>query len=203
MCGETCKTSPDDFCYICGRYNPSKFKKKITRLHKRAYLSYFGIKIRNQDKQWVPHFVCNSCHATLLKWMSDVPGTEFKFEYPMRWRQPNGADCYFCSTNVAGATEASTDNVVYANVASATKPVMQTGNAFDGIWPPASMPKETECNSSTCSESSVDFSIGSVTSGSSFESTEYNSSTYSESVVDLSIGTVGSSFESDDVSKQQ
>lgn len=149
MDSKLCKTPADDFCYICGDYSAFKFKRQITVEHKRAYLSYFGTEICNQDKPWVPHCVCNSCHVTLLKWMNGFPGYEFEFEYPMRWYEPRGAlheDCYFCVTNVTGATQQNNDKVVYANVGSVTKPIMRTGNAINGVWPTASVTREAEEN---------------------------------------------------------
>lgn len=115
-----CKNNPDDFCYVCGEYNSAAVKKPITNAHKKAYLAYFGFGICDQNIQWVPHFLCKSCHLGLLKWMNDCGGG-LNFVQPMCWREPHdhNIDCYFCLTQIDGAT----GKVKYANVMSVTKPI--------------------------------------------------------------------------------
>lgn len=115
-----CKNNPDDFCYVCGQYDSATVKKPITKLHEKAYLAYFGFGICDQNKQWVPHFLCKNCHLGLLKWMNDCGGG-LNFSKPMCWRKSNdhNVDCYFCLTQIDGDT----GMVEYANVISVTKPV--------------------------------------------------------------------------------
>lgn len=141
---ELCKTSPNCFCYICGKFNLDK--KEITKRHKRAYYAYFGVKIRDQKNYFVPHFLCFGCDRTLLMWMNGASGYEFKFEYPMHWRQPTDheTDCYYCLTNIVRVSQWNNFDVAYPNVSSATRPIMCKGNAFNGVWPPASMPKHIQ-----------------------------------------------------------
>lgn len=115
-----CKNNPDDFCYVCGEYNSTVVKKPITTAHERAYLSYFGFGICDQNKSWVPHFLCKNCHLGLLKWMNDCGGG-LSFAKPMCWRKPNdhNIDCYFCLTRI----DCDTGRVEYANVISITQPI--------------------------------------------------------------------------------
>ena len=41
-------------------------RKSITDFVRKAYFVYFGIKLRDQDKQWAPHVVC--------KWNQTING---------------------------------------------------------------------------------------------------------------------------------
>lgn len=122
MTGESiqCRNSPDDFCYVCGEYSSANVKKRISKAHERAYLSYFGFSIGDQKKRWVPHFICRTCHLGLLKWMNDC-GEGLGFSKPMCWQEPqnHNTDCYFCVTRIDIGTGA----VEYANVISVTKPI--------------------------------------------------------------------------------
>ncbi|XP_055309025.1 uncharacterized protein LOC129572931 [Sitodiplosis mosellana] len=115
-----CKNHPDSFCYVCGEYVSAAFKKPISEVHKKAYLAYFGFGICDQNKQWVPHFLCKNCHLGLLKWFNDCGGG-LNFAKPLIWREPHdhNVDCYFCLTRIDGAT----GKVEYANVMSVTQPV--------------------------------------------------------------------------------
>lgn len=115
-----CENSPDDFCYVCGEYSSVDVKKRISKAHERAYLSYFGFRICDQNKQWVPHFICRKCHLGLLKWMNDC-GEGLSFSKPTLWNEPtnHNTDCYFCATQI----DIDTGTVEYANVISVIKPI--------------------------------------------------------------------------------
>lgn len=117
-----CKNCPDDFCYICGEYSKfNELKKRISKAHERAYLSYFGFIISDQTKNWVPHFICRNCHLVLLKWFNGCNDIGLNFSRPMCWSEPknHSTDCYFCLTRI----DADTGTVEYANVISAIKPI--------------------------------------------------------------------------------
>ena len=45
-----CENNPNVFCYICEKYSLLKRRVKITEFVKKAYLSYFGVKLGDQDK---------------------------------------------------------------------------------------------------------------------------------------------------------
>lgn len=115
-----CKNSVDDFCYVCGQFDLLKSKKAITMAHQKAYIAYFGFGICDQNRQWVPHFICKDCHLGLLKWMNDCGGG-LSFAKPMCWREPqnHNIDCYFCVTRI----NSDTGKVEYADVVSVTKPI--------------------------------------------------------------------------------
>ena len=59
---------PDVFCYICGEYILKASRKPIFEFVKRAYVGYFGVKLRDQDKLWAPHIVCKTCTEHLRQW---------------------------------------------------------------------------------------------------------------------------------------
>jgi len=64
---------------------------------KKAYECYFGCKVRDQDKKWVPHVRCISCATILWEWLNNK-GHSMPFALPMIWREPTDhlTDCYFC-----------------------------------------------------------------------------------------------------------
>ena len=63
-----CRNNPDIFCYICGEYVMAKYRFNVRDYTKRVYEAYFGMKLRDQDKSWVPHKVCKHCIETLRFW---------------------------------------------------------------------------------------------------------------------------------------
>lgn len=92
--------SPDSFCYICSKYILMSQKKTMTPLIKYAYANYFGCKIGDQNKNWVPHIYCITCVVLLRCWLNGenrcIPIT-----VPTVWRVrvDHETDCYFCMTN--------------------------------------------------------------------------------------------------------
>ena len=56
-----CRHNPDVFCYHCGEYMMIKHRLNVRGFTKRAYEAYFGMKLGDQDKSWVPHKVCKHC----------------------------------------------------------------------------------------------------------------------------------------------
>ena len=48
--GGKCKNNPDRFCYICGNVVLLNHQAKIINFVKKAYHSYFGVKLGDQDK---------------------------------------------------------------------------------------------------------------------------------------------------------
>ena len=77
-----CKNHPDYFCYICGNFTLPHQRKDINEFVKKAYLTYFGIKIGNQDKTWAPHKVCNTCLESLRHWTKGSI-SKMSFDVPM------------------------------------------------------------------------------------------------------------------------
>ena len=78
-----CENSPEVFCYICGKYTLPKRLVKITEFVIKAYLSYFGIKLGDQDKPWASHLVCRSCVEHLREWTNGKRKTGLTFGVPM------------------------------------------------------------------------------------------------------------------------
>ena len=60
-----CQNNPDVFCYICGRYMMAKYRLNVRDFTKRAYETYFGMNLGDQDKSWAPHKVFKHCAETL------------------------------------------------------------------------------------------------------------------------------------------
>lgn len=142
-----CRNSPDDFCYVCGKYSLTVGKRAINKENKSAYLSYFGCPISNQKQLWVPHFICEYCHRSLLKWMNDCDMTGLDFSDPMRWQKPtnHNEDCYFCLTNI----DTNTGKIEYADVKTVIKPIPnKTPNAMKSTSPTVEPPTMSTCDES-------------------------------------------------------
>lgn len=121
-----CTNSPDKFCYVCGNYTASKNRHKISTspsLHEN-YLAYFGFAISDQDKWYVPHFVCSYCYSTLAHWRVGK-ARSMPFGTPTLWAEPcnHPDDCYFCNTPpMRGFNKKFKDVIEYPNVPSVTRP---------------------------------------------------------------------------------
>lgn len=125
MSRRSCANDPNKFCYICGKYALAKQRRNITELIEEAYQKYFDFPIANQDKPWVPHKVCVSCHSILTRWKKGDPNSQILlFSIPIIWREPmSHKDCYFCLCNVKGFNTKNKDSISYSEVFSITKPV--------------------------------------------------------------------------------
>lgn len=109
---------------------------------KKAYLSYFGVQLGDQDKSWAPHKVCYVCVEDLRKW-SKKEKQAFRFAVPMIWREPrnHSGDCYFCSVDVTGYNSKNRKVIRYPNLPSAIRPeghgpdlpVLIPPENFDGV----------------------------------------------------------------------
>ena len=95
----SCVTSADQFCNVCGEMTLASQRRFITPLAKKAYHLYFGCKLGDQDKKWVPQTVCKSC-AIRLGGRINRNGMTMLFAVPMVWKEPSNhsSDCYFCLT---------------------------------------------------------------------------------------------------------
>lgn len=119
-----CKTPPDKFCYICGRYLLTSQCRTISVEVKKAYFLYFGCKLGDQEKTWAPHVCCVSCHVSLIQWLKGNRSS-MPFAVPMIWREPtnHSTDCYFCLTKTKGYSKKKKQNIEYPTVPSAILPV--------------------------------------------------------------------------------
>lgn len=63
-----CKHHPDSFCYVCGEFmykRDTRFKISTNIVFYDQYRIFFNREICNQDKTWVPHYICLSCKSRL------------------------------------------------------------------------------------------------------------------------------------------
>ena len=120
---KSCLNDPDVFCYICGQYTLKPNRNHVTSFIKRAYLAYFGVKLGDQDKPWVPHIVCKTCTEHLRQW-TQGKRKSMNFGIPMIWREPQNHhdDCYFCAINVKGINRINKKVLVYPDLQSARLP---------------------------------------------------------------------------------
>lgn len=117
-----CKSSPDHFCYVCGLLTVATDRRPVNDTIRAAYFDYFNIHL-NQDRKFVPNFICGSCRIGLHRWTRDEG--RLQFGIPMIWREPKNHtdDCYFCATNINGFSMKNRHSIKYANVDSVSKPV--------------------------------------------------------------------------------
>ena len=111
------------FCYICGEYTIAPNRKPVTSFITRAYHTFFGIKLADQDKAWVPHMVSKACTET-LRGRTNGKGS-LNFRIPMLWRELTNhvTNCYFCSVDVTGINRKNRGSLKYTFLQSARRPV--------------------------------------------------------------------------------
>jgi hypothetical protein len=126
---QNCKNNPDKFCFICGSFTTKGQQRKITSQIKNIYQLYFGYPLENQDKDWAPHIVCNSCSSGLRDWINEKK-TSMPFAIPMIWREQKNHidDCYFCLVKTAGYSTKNKKKIEYPNLCSAIRPVPHNNN---------------------------------------------------------------------------
>lgn len=139
-----CNKSSDSFCYICGQFTPINQRRPINKSVESVYKLYFKMEIKNQDKCWVPHVVCDPCRIGLNKWSRRVG--HLGFGCPMIWRDPinHETNCYICLTDVFGFTRKNRQNVRYATVDSVTLPVPHSDTLPIPDFPEASGPSRND-----------------------------------------------------------
>lgn len=119
-----CAGSPNSFCYICGEFTVMSDKRNITSSIKKLYHVYFVIKLRDQDKDFAPHFACASCVSKLRLWYQKKL-KKLLFGIPMVWREQESHlnDCYFSMVNTEGFNKKRKSKIKYPNLKSAIRPV--------------------------------------------------------------------------------
>ena len=78
-------------------------RNPVTKFIKRAYHTYVGMKLGDQDKAWAPHMVCKTCTEYLRRWINGKKSC-LKFGIYTVWRGPTNhdTDYYFCVINLTG-----------------------------------------------------------------------------------------------------
>ena len=124
------ENDPDVFCYICGKYTFQHRHVKIAKFVERAYYTYFGVKLGDQNKPCAPCVACKSCVEHLREWSNGKRKTGSVPGIPMVWREPTDHqnDCYFCMVHVTGINSRTLSNVEYPSIPSATRPVSNSND---------------------------------------------------------------------------
>ena len=120
----SCLNHPDIFCYICGSYASKEQRKPISAFVKRAYFTYFGVRVGDQDKQWAPHIACKTYVEHLHQWINGKRRS-LQFGVPTVWREPKNHhdDCYFCMVNIMGINRNNRRKWIYSDLESVRRPV--------------------------------------------------------------------------------
>jgi len=90
----SCVNSADILCYVFGEVMLASQRHSIMPLMKKVYHLFFGCKLGDQDKKWVPHIVCKPCAIFLGGWINRK-GMAMPSGVPMVWREPSNlsSDC--------------------------------------------------------------------------------------------------------------
>lgn len=126
------------FCYVCGLFVDSKHRikfanqkssvEKFNKFYNRAYIS---------SKWYEPDYIyirCNSFFKRSKVDNNDVAKIQWLFSKPMTWHylvRHDPDDCYFCQTSVQGFKYSCRENILYADVLSAKKPVLSEENRME------------------------------------------------------------------------
>ena len=90
-----------------------------------AYESYFGMKIGDQDKSWLPHVICGTCRSNLDGWLRGDRHS-MPFAIPRIWREPQNHinDCYFCMVDISRLRKTKNrHDIAYPSIPSSIAPV--------------------------------------------------------------------------------
>lgn len=147
-----CRTLPEHFCYICGKYMISGENCNMTAKIQEAYQLYFKLSSNNGKRSFIPNFCCIKCKSSLLAWMRGSV-KRMGFAVPMIWREPTDhvSDCYFCVTETFGYSKQSKSQIKYPAVNSVSKPV-----PHDDDHPVPIPPNETNESSSIYNAETVE-----------------------------------------------
>jgi hypothetical protein len=131
-----CVNSPDNFAIFAKKllFNT---ETSINTDFEKAYECYFGCKVVNQDKKWVPHVCCISCATIPHEWLNNK-GRSVRFALPMILREPTDhlTDCYFCVVPpIRHGITKKERTVNYPNISSAVRPVPHTEDHPDPVPP--------------------------------------------------------------------
>ena len=123
----------------------------------KAYDSYFGMKMGDQDKSWATQFCCGNCRSTLEGWMRGGRKC-MPFAILRIWREPTNHhdNCYFCTVDISKYKKTKDrKKVVYPSIPSSIAPVNR------GAELPIPQIPTTRAISSTSSEDDdADFEVG-------------------------------------------
>jgi hypothetical protein len=143
----SCQNKPNSFCYICGEVVLKSERRPLSQFVRKAYELYFGCKVGDQDKVWVPKICCSSCSRTLVGWLKGTHKS-MPFAVPMARREPREHlnDCYFCMTKITGFSRFSVHKIEYPNIPSALRPVPH-GDSMPVPKPPESFTLDSDSES--------------------------------------------------------
>ena len=119
-----CLNLPVSFCYICGSFTVLSQRMSISEFVKRAYLTYFKVKMDDQDKSWALHNTCKPCVKNLCQSRKETR-KQLSFGIRMVWREQKNHldDSYFCLTETSGYSKKTPQKLRYPNLDSPIRPV--------------------------------------------------------------------------------
>ena len=98
-----CLNHSDSFCYIFGGYTFMEQRKFRGDFVKRAYLSYFKIKLGDQDKTWASYIICKTCVKHLWQWTNGKRKClKFGISIVCKEQRNHREFFYFCLVNIKG-----------------------------------------------------------------------------------------------------
>ena len=90
----SCNKDVSMFCFVCGKFDTSKNRKKFS-LYEEKYKSYFNLQIiTGIEKAWVPSSISNPCRTMLYRQASNTK-TKYLIETSVIWNEPRtNEECY-------------------------------------------------------------------------------------------------------------
>ena len=152
---KSCQNRPDLFCSICDEYTFVPYRNPVTTFIKQTYHAYFGMKLGDQDKAWVPHLVCKSC-TECLRQRSKGKKASLKFVILLVWREPRNhvSNCYFCAIDVTRINRKNRKALKYLDLESACRPVAHSDECTVPVY--AMLSDDCDSGSTAAQESQVD-----------------------------------------------
>lgn len=114
-----CKEKKDCFCYICGKFEVLRCRRKINDSIKAQFNDCYRTPMKNLEESWVPNIICEDCRRVLKSWGSIKKDVVIQ---STTWREPanHTDDCYFCKCNTNGFNHSNKALIVYPEVSSIT-----------------------------------------------------------------------------------
>lgn len=110
------------FCYVCGLFVISKYKRNITKSVVESFEGYF-VATYIPNLWYVPEVVCDYCYRGLIGWKTSSERHRMKYVQQIIWlprTEHSPTCCYFCLSivNTAGVRRSTREGCKYADVES-------------------------------------------------------------------------------------
>ena len=118
-----CDRDDDLFCYVCSEFYPSKTLRTISEHIMTIYKDCSDLRIAEQNKECVPHKICENCRSHLKIWLNSKNIEDLKLKSTTLWAEPTREeDCYCCKNDVTVFNGKNRKNIAYVDVPTVIGP---------------------------------------------------------------------------------